>query len=540
MKGRILELSRRLVIEERFIAIKNLPRFIRRTGGSATEGKRYIDRQIFFGYNVSVAAMIAFSALLTVTQVRLPYHLAHIQTLSLVLYSYIFLISLYSFLMHANVVISYKLMEPLKLLPTDMEDSVLPLSWFIFTGSPSLFVIIPPLTAYIWYTGNIYSVFFGITWAFIMLVLGYSAGSAMVFALNGKNKEKRHLKNGVIANIVRVSLFILVFALFEVAMQIPQEIPILPVIASFPLYMAVPLLGILYIVFSLGESLSFMFFGIAITVLYVLVATFSFRFINKRTIRKIIRIEMEQAQSFSPSRKNGKTGYSFYGSLIWKDLKTMVRNPQNLLMVLIPAFLVLPTLISLFFFSPDLSFNSVSIYYSMITIVVLASAFYSMTLLMSEGDGIRILQTLPVRNIDLMYSKGFVGILLFTFIVVPVSVIFFLRIHGNPVIFLLFPVNLVIAYSYSTLFSLRRLLKKIPKGADTVNFYTFGGSYELIALFILSSVLAGIPAIASTIVQLRIPFETFSSQASFYLMTFAMNEMALFLALKLSRKGLGF
>ena len=144
MKGRILELSRRLVIEERFIAIKNLPRFIRRTGGSATEGKRYIDRQIFFGYNVSVAAMIAFSALLTVTQVRLPYHLAHIQTLSLVLYSYIFLISLYSFLMHANVVISYKLMEPLKLLPTDMEDSVLPLSWFIFTGSPSLFVIIPP------------------------------------------------------------------------------------------------------------------------------------------------------------------------------------------------------------------------------------------------------------------------------------------------------------------------------------------------------------------------------------------------------------
>ena len=136
--------------------------------------------------------------------------------------------------------------------------------------------------------------------------------------------------------------------------------------------------------------------------------------------------------------------------------------------------------------------------------------------------------------------KGFVGILLFTFIVVSVSVIFFLRIHGNPVIFLLFPVNLVIAYSYSTLFSLRRLLKKIPKGADTVNFYTFGGSYELIALFILSSVLAGIPAIASSIVQLRIPFETFSSQASFYLMTFAMNAMALFLALKLSRKGLGF
>ena len=43
----------------------------------------------------------------------------------------------------------------------------------------------------------------------------------------------------------------------------------------------------------------------------------------------------------------------------------------------------------------------------MITIVVLASAFYSITLLMSEGDGIRILQTLPVRNIDLMYSKGF-------------------------------------------------------------------------------------------------------------------------------------
>lgn len=538
MKGRILELSRRIVIEERFIAIKDLPRFLQRTGGSTTEGNRYMDRQIFFGYNMSIAAMIAFSALLTVTQVGLPYPLAHIQTLSLVLYSYIFLISLYSFLMQANVIISYKLLEPLKLLPTDAGNSVLPLSWFIYTGSPSLFVIIPPLIVYIWYTGKIYSILFGIAWAFIILILGYSAGNAMVFALNRSHKEKKHFRNGIISNVVRVTGFILIFALFEVAMQIPQEIPILPVITSSPIYMAVPLLGIPYIVFTLGQPGYFWFYGIIVTLIYVLAAYLFFRFMNERTVRKITLIETEQDQTFSLSRRKPATAYSFYGSLIWKDLRTMVRNPQNLLMVMIPAFLVLPTLISLFFFSPDLSLNSVSIYYSMITIVVLASVFYSFALLMSEGNGIRLLQVLPVMNTDLVYSKGFVGMLLFTFIVLPVSVIFFLKIHGNPMIFLLFPVNLIIAYSYSTLFSLRRLLKKVPKGADTVNFYTFGGAYELIALFIISAILAGIPALASSLIQLRTALSPLSSQVSFYLMTFAMNVLALVLVIKLVRKGL--
>ena len=397
MKSEVLELSRRIVAEQRFLALKDSPKFQKRTGSSSRQGAKYIEHLIFATYTITAISMVAFSSFLVITQLHLHDPLAHLQTLSIVLYAYIFLISLYSFIMFTNIVRTYHLFEPLKALPTKVGYSVLPLSWFVFTGSSSLFVIIPLIWAYVAYTGNLATVLTGIIWAFIMLALGYIGGSVMVFALSGGVEKKPGLRSGSLSSILRVVGFIAFFVLFEIAIQIPQDIPTLPPVLSHQYYMAVPLLNVAYISFHLTEPAYLQVMGILISAVYLAITAFAFYRINLATFNRIT--QAERPSSFSSgisSRKLRESRSGLYVNLFRKEIRNIFRKSQNFLMMLIPIFLVLPTLLSIFFYSSDISFGSISVYYSMLSIVIVSSAFYSLVLIISEGGGISIIQSLPV------------------------------------------------------------------------------------------------------------------------------------------------
>ena len=467
MNRQDLNVSRLLVIEERYLALKDLPKFKRKTGGSPEREIRYVERQIFLGYNVSALAMVAFATLLTLTQLLLPYPLAHVQTLSIILYVYIFLVSLYSFIIHANTISTYRLVEPLSGLPTALGKTTVPLSWFIYTGSSSIFVIIPPLTAYVWYTGDLYSIGLGLVWALIMMTLGYVTGVILSYIIEGSNRKRKLLREGPLSSILRILSIIAVFALFEIAIQLPQEIPLLPLITGKIWYFFVPIIGIAYSVFGTGQPDFYNIYVIGSTALYCMISYILYRYVNGRALEAITRGD---SSTLSSSRVSGRgvhrSEIGFFGALIWKDLRNMLRNPQNLLMVLIPVFLVLPTLISVFFFSSGISFSPIIIYYSMLAIVVLSSAFYSLILLVSEGNGIRLLQILPVGVRDLTVSKSLVASMIFAFIMVPITVIIFLQLHTNPAILVMFPLSMFLGFVYTSMFNIRRLLgyfKSIPK-----------------------------------------------------------------------------
>ncbi len=534
MNHDIFELSRRIVAEQRYLALKDSPKFQEKTGRSATQGARYIERLIFITYAVTAISMIAFSSFLTYTQIRLPDPVDHLQTLSLLLYAYIFIISLYSFIMFTNIVRTYRLFEPLKPLPTRIGHQVLPLSWFVFTGSSSLFVIVPILWAYIYLTGNILSAFTGVLWAFIMLGLGYTAGSAMIYILSGSVERKRGLRSGSISTILRVTGFIAFFILFEIAIQIPQEIPVLPSIRGHLSYLFVPLLNSAYIIFPAAQPSSYVYYGMAASFIYALTAIFLFLTVNRRTFSRVTQTETVSYNTADISQKKlheSKSG--FYITIFRKDVRNIFRKSQNFLMMLIPVFLVLPTLLSIFFYSSDVTFGSISIYYSMLAIVIVSSAFYSIVLIISEGNGISVLQALPVRLRDIIYSKEYVGAVVFAAIVAPISVLFLMKARGNPVIFFLFPVNLVIAYIYSSLYNLRRLMRKVPRGATTVNFYSFGGNTELVILFAITALLISLPTLVSTVISYISLGMTFSHSVAFYLSTLALNLLSLFIVMNI-------
>ena len=73
--------------------------------------------------------------------------------------------------------------------------------------------------------------------------------------------------------------------------------------------------------------------------------------------------------------------------------------------------------------------------------------------------------------------------------------------------FLLF--NVIVAYSYTSMFNLKWLKGKVSEGARTVNFYSFGGNIVYVLLFIYSLSLIAISAMAGN-------FATFAVFHSFY------------------------
>lgn len=534
MDRQFSQMSRIIVLEERYLALKDLPKFQSKSEGSPITGRRYLSRLIYLGYDVSVSAMIAFSALLSVTQLRLPYPLAHIQTLSIVLYSYIFLVSLYSSIMYVNTLSNYHLIEPIRALPTNMGRQAIPFSWLVFTGSSSIFVIIPPLVAYVWYTGNLWAVPAGIIWAFIILALGYTAGIAAAYVMSGNRSGRKIFYSGTLSYVLKILAMISVFVLFEVAIQIPQEIPLLPLAIGHPFYIALPMVGIAYTVFETGQPQIFMFYELASSFGYLILAIVTFIFVNRKVVEKVATSDLTQTSAASVREtKMHRFEDRFYGALFWKDVRGIVRKPQNVLMFLIPAFLVLPTLVSVFFFTPGLGLISVYNYMILLIVVVLSSAFYSLLLMVFEGNEINLLRLLPLGDKELIFSKGFVGAFIFVFVLVPISILFFLHVHPGIITLIFVPLNLMSAFLGTSFYNIRRLVVRIPPRSTTLNLYTFGGNAGLALLFLITAVLVGIPATASAAFSFFMSSRGISNAISFFPTSLFLNVLFLFIVLRM-------
>jgi predicted permease len=172
----------------------------------------------------------------------------------------------------------------------------------------------------------------------------------------------------------------------------------------------------------------------------------------------------------------------------------------------------------------------------MLSIVIVSSSFYSIALIISEGNGISVLQSLPLTLRDIIYSKNYVGTVIFSIIVIPISTIFLFKNNVDSLILFLLPANLIVAYSYTSLFNLRRLMKKVPKGSTTINFYSFGGNMALLILFAITAGFTAVPAVASTIISIFAVQVPFSHPLSFYLSDLALNLGALFVVMNLVNK----
>lgn len=532
MRSILWEMSSRLVSEQRYLALKDSQKFQQKMGSSTIQGARYIRRMILGTYFFTSAMMVAFSFFLVFADYGVTAPVAHLQSISFIIYSYIFLFSLYSVIMFINIVKNYRLFEPMKPLPTNLGHSILPVAWFAYNGSSSLFIIFPLLYEYSVVSGNYYAIPLGLLWGLAVMAMGYMVGILAVSFASSRGSSRRKGKMGAISSIVRLLGIIAIFILFEIATQEPSTLPALPQIASFPYIILVPLINVPYISFPVLQSSHMLLAGIGVTALYAGLILILFWRFNRRIFLRITEQKLSTG-AVSPATGSRDPVAGFYRNNFFKDVRNIFRKPQNATMILIPIFTVTPTLFQVFYYSATISFGSISIYYSLLSIVIFASSFYSIALIISEGNGISVLQSLPVKQRDIVYSKNLVGTFLFAIIVTPISVLFLLKESPNILTFLLLPANLIVAYVYTSLFNLGRLMKKLPRGSTTVNFYSFGGNLALATLFGITLVFTAVPTVIATGISYLAILSPFSHPVSFYLSSLALNLGALFIIMNM-------
>lgn len=535
MKSLIWELSSRIVSEQRYLALKDSSKFQERASASTMQGYRYIRRLIRTSYILTSAMMFLFSYFLVIADNGVHNPVAHVQLISFIIYSYIFLFSLYSVIMFINIIKSYGLFEPIRALPTSVGHQVLHLSWFAYNGSSSLFIVVPLIYEYTVLTHAYFAIPLGIIWAFATMALGYMCGVILVTYIGGRHATSRRGKLGTLTNIARLLGVVVAFVVFEIALQEPGNLPSLPAISFHPYFMFIPLINIAYSAFPVSFLYGSLLTEILVTVLYAGLIGILFMKFNSFIFGKITSQENRSRRGVQGIPEKAIV-HGFYRNTFIKDMRNIFRKPQNAMLILVPIIFVTPTLFQLFFYSSTVSFGSVSLYYALLAIVVISSTFYAIALIISEGNGISVLQSLPLKISEIVYSKNIVGAAVFAAIVTPISILFLMRESPGILVMLLLPANLVVAYVYTSLFNIRRLVRKLPRGVSTVNFYSFGGGIALVFMFLITMVLTIIPTAIATVVSYIVEFVPFSHPISFYLSTLAMNLAALFVVMNVVNK----
>ena len=537
MKSLIWELSSRIVSEQRYLALKDSTKFQQRATASTRQGYRYIRRLIRTSYAVTSLMMFLFSYLLVVANNGVNNPVAHVQLISFVIYAYIFIFSLYSVIMFINIIRGYGLFEPIKPLPTSIGHQVLHISWFVYNGSSSLFIVVPLIYEYTVLTHSYYAIPLGIIWAFATMALGYMCGVILVTYIGGTHHHTRRGKLGALSNVARILGVIVAFVIFEIALQEPGSLPALPPISFHPYYMFVPLINISYTAYPVSYLFGTILTEILVTLLYAGAIGILFLKFNSIIFGRITNQESHSAQAREGTGRKAIV-HGFYRNTFIKDIRNIFRKPQNATLVILPVIFVTPTLFQIFFYSSSVSFGSVSLYYALMSIVVVSSTFYAIALIISEGNGISVLQSLPLKVSEIIYSKNIVGTVIFASIVTPISILFLMKESPGILVMFLLPANLVVVYIYTSLFNIRRLVRKLPKGASTVNFYSFGGGIAMTIMFLITMAMAVVPTGIATAISHEVVIGTFSHPLFFYLSTLALNLGALFLVMNVVNRSL--
>ncbi|MEM4835270.1 MAG: hypothetical protein QXS49_04250, partial [Ferroplasma sp.] len=169
-----------------------------------------------------------------------------------------------------------------------------------------------------------------------------------------------------------------------------------------------------------------------------------------------------------------------------KDAKSTFRKPQNLSYIFLPVLFVIP-----FFVGLGVGDGFKSPFFSMLYLVEFVSSFYSIFLLVVEGKGIEILNSLPVKKQSIAFYKSIFGLIIFSIIAVAFIIVTIVISHKLLIIYFFELVDAIILFYVILIVNINRLLKKLPPGTSNLNYYSFG-TYPMLFIFILSLVILGI------------------------------------------------
>ncbi|AAT42787.1 hypothetical protein [Picrophilus oshimae] len=469
-----LYLSKLLVIEQRYRAIKDSPRYQSRLSVSR------IKNTILLYYISNSLSFLFFSIVLNGIY-YVKGNTNDISSFGIILFMYIFVIGIYSSLTYINGISINNLLSPVRSLPIKVNTDVPFLSWFIYTGSSYIFIIIPSLLFYYFLVHNLNTIILGLIYAFAMLLFGFII-TAIAFIYSSR-KPRAHTS---LNNFLRILLIFVFLGFFYLIIYDPNILRAYSIyISSLPVY-------IKYIAFPLNIDYAVYFHPDIIATFFEYLSSFIilliFFFIYKK-IRSRLFYSLEyseEVKSTEVTRTKIKRD-SISVSFIKKDIKITARKSQNLTYILMPIIFVLPFLFTII--SSRQPF--LSLMFSILSLSILISSFYPIFTLIIENNGILIINALPINRKDIAKYKAYFSMIFYSIIITVVSIIIMAYKNIFNLYYVFIIPDLILIFYTAMIINLNRLIKKIPKGASTINYYSFG-VFPTIVLFIVSGIIFGL------------------------------------------------
>ncbi len=533
MKSTVLFLARMLMIEQRYQAVKRSP-------SHAGQGDRNATRKSLAGFlRVSYAAnsisFAVFSFLLISPYIFSGSGLESVANIGFIVYVYALIISIYSSTLFFNSISNMNLLGPVSWLPYGGKKRAVMLSWFLYSGSSTIFAVLPAVVWFAWKSGSMLVLFFGSLWGFLIIMMGYTAGASINAFITGRGNHDRAGILSTLKSTMRVLLILIVFAVFEIGIYLPSLIPNFIPAFPFPLNRLIPLANLPYVVFLGNSTIYGILTDATSSALYTLAIVFLMFASNSAAVDRSLEIGKSR-EMFSPERFTEFSGRNLTASMILKDVRIVARKSQNVILLFIPIIFVFPTILSVLIYGAEGGIGNLGTYFSLTSILVICASFYSLILVVSEGTGIEALYSLPVESRDIIYSKAILGLIVFAAIIIPVSVLIIGWNYGPSPYDVLVPANLILGYSYSSLFNIRRLMLRLPREASTVNFYSFGGGLFIASMFVATAGIVLAPVLLSAVVTALSFGSIQSSPYFFYLMNSFLNFIALVAVIRITGK----
>ncbi len=504
-------LARRLVIEERYLALKNSSSFQDRITHIKNKD-RFIMNYVNMSYAITIISFLIFSLIL-IYPALLSRNYETLSNIVLLLFVYVLFINISNSLIFFSSVNNNHLFDPMRILPIDLPENVIGLSWFIYSGSSSLFAVIPAVFVASFVLHSAYIVVIGSVWSVFSLLLGYTTGSFLFIYFGSKISGNHGRWISTLRNVARIVLIILIFVVFELILYNSRYLNALIPDFGYPYGFIIPVLNISKSMFfsNTGSRISL---SIVIAVLYTAIVFFAFIRVNRIVFRRLAEnrtIDMLKSSNFINHVRSIRDSLAFF----IKDVKISTRKSQNLMLLLMPVFFIFPTIMSDLLYSRNPFADPVFLYYMLSTLVIVSSSFYALIFLVVEGNGITVLRSIPLDRGKIIRFKSIAPIFIFIIIIAFILPVMSIRIRIDAYDYLFIAFNLILSFCITLIFNMERLYSKIPPGADTVNFYSFGGQLAFIVTFLISGFIIGVTEIVSTIFSeiIRYPWIFFVSNS---------------------------
>lgn len=521
----LYEISKRIMIEQKYNAVKNFSSFIKRQKKSKS-----VQKMIMLNYWVGSVAFLSISIILVYSRILMGYSEIKFANIGFVIFVYGFLISVYNSMLLIQSVKSNYLLHPLKALPMKGSNMVLFYCYLIFYGSSIAFLTVPSMIIYYLFSGNSYSFLFGAIWTLIMIFSGFSFGSifAIISYKSFGNSTPKGLKS--VGTVLKYAAIIVSLIVFEIVIYVPESVSsFIPGLSGMARYYTF-ILNIPYSVFLVTPSTSDLFGDFLFSALYLIVFLILAIVLSRLAFARINNIE-EDPRTRTAGRPSKPAGFS--KSLVRKDLMLVIREPQNINLIMTPVIITLPIILSLYGGSGHVS--PLGIYYLLLTLVAFASSFYTIMGLVSENRGFPGYRILPVTDSDMAMAKVFSNLIIFLFILIPVSVVSIMITSSSFIYLIILPLVLIFSFVDTSLWNALRLLKKIPSDSEMINMESFGGNLGFMKLFVFTLVFLLIPVFLLELISLI--FSISLSQPLFPLMFYLALYLLLFSYLSLRRSG---